>query len=216
MIEEKKFTYEQEVRQLLRQQYKFSPKLIGILTNFAGQVQEVEDALYEFYDYNKNYSVFVNEENYADPIIQIGRHFNVLITNPLNAQDVIERVLAQIWVSISHGRPSDITGLSKFVYNYESNFHETRGFLVLTVQGDISSDSGRKGMVLYDALRKMMPPTIVMSYICESNPRGAFSFSEFGADGLGWTNVQDFSDQNEFARVVIDTEGNYVEGIEEE
>ena len=116
-----------------------------------------------------------------------------------------------IWVAVSNGKPEDLIGLSNFVYGYKSNLHDAKGALVLTVQGEISSEQGRKGKVLYDAARKMMPPTVTLSYISESDPNFGFSFSEFGGDGVvGFSATPQFGGFS-FARVVIDGQGNFVE-----
>ena len=211
MIPEKKENYREEVTELLRQQYKFSPRLSGLLFSFSNKVQEIENALFEVYSYNRNYGVFENTEGFVDPILKMGRTFNVLITQPINLKDIVERVLAQIWVAVSRGTWEDITGLSEFVYGYHSTIHDAKGAILLTVEGDISSDNGRKGKVLFDALTKMMPPTIKITHISESDPNEFFTFSEYGGSGaVGFTDRFIVGD-NSFSRIVIDGEGNYIQ-----
>ena len=206
MIGALKNDYGTEPVRLLRQQYKSSNKLISFLTAYASQFQEIENEIYKIYDLNRNYGVNDND-GLIDPAVKIGQHFGVFFIEPFNLNDVIERSLARIWVAVSHGNPKELTGLSEFVYGYKSNYHDSKGAVTLTVQGEISEDNGRKGKVLYSSAINMMPPTIELSFISEAPPTNGFSFLEFGP-ATGFSEMDDFS--NTFSRTIIDKNGDFI------
>ena len=173
-IETRKTDYSVEFLTLIREQYKNSPYFCKLLNILGERSQVLEDAIFSIKALDEQFGTVAGISR--DNLERTALMFGVLTPQIKTDQDLIYEIRCFLITAFSRGLYEDMTQASKFIYDYESDVIDTEQGSYLVVYGDISSENGKKALLLYNCISKMAPATTELKGIIESG-FGWFGFS---------------------------------------
>ena len=208
-IEQRKVDYNTEFITLIREQYKRSPRFCTLLERHGVRAQDLENALFSFRNIDTNYGVVRGVSR--DSLNRTARMLGITRPEIYTEEDLLSEIKCFLVLSFSRGRIDDIKQIALQIYNYQSDVIDFEGGAYLVVYGDISSDEGKRGKLIFRCANKMMPASTKIYGIIESR-FGYFGFNDFKPTANGsWLTDDSIPDPNKnMSRLVIDDEGNFI------
>lgn len=209
---DKKTDYNTEYSSLTRQQYKESAVVNSILKCLGGQSQQIEEVLFDIDNINENYGAVIDGEGRNDPLERLAGDFNIQITSGESPDNYIDEIKAKTFLIRSKCLPKDLEGMAMLIYGLRSQVIAGSGGVHINVFGDVSSDGGRKALLLYRTAIKCIPVGVEFGGIVETRDDN-FSVSGFPLNTNGWRLSSTDPDPGAvFSKLIVNSEGEFIDG----